>query len=231
MPVYPILTLDLQLTADPWDFALTERMRIDAHWAALTTANPGLWNGEVLMCGHVTLVDGALKARFIRSDYASLVAWRDWAWEASKALNGFGSAAVMSCEGALLFGRMAAHTLNAGRVYPPGGSLEPGDVLADGRVDVSGSIARELAEETGLDVKDAEQGGFLAIFDDRRRLALAQILRFPNSSAKLAERVRDYIAREHKPELAGVEMIVRRSQIDASMPGFAQELAQHLLPD
>jgi 8-oxo-dGTP pyrophosphatase MutT (NUDIX family) len=230
MPVYPILALDLKLTAEPWDFALAQRERIDAHWVTLTTANPGLWNGEVLMCREARLADGGLSARFIRSDYASLVAWRDWNWDASHVLNCFGSAAVISRDGALLFGRMAAHTLNAGRVYPPGGSLEPSDVMADGSVDVRGSIARELAEEAGLDAEEAEEGGFLAIFDDRRRLALAQILRFPQSSARLAERVRDYLASEHKPELAGIEMIKRRAQVDTTMPGFAQELARHLLP-
>ena len=74
MPVYPILSLDLQLTPDPWDFALAERERIDAHWATLTMANPGLWNGEVLMCSKAMLAEGGLSARFIRSDYASLVA-------------------------------------------------------------------------------------------------------------------------------------------------------------
>jgi 8-oxo-dGTP pyrophosphatase MutT (NUDIX family) len=231
MPVYPILTLDLQLTPDPWDFALAQRARIDAHWAKLVGANPGLWNGEVLMCNRVTLVDGAFKGRFIRSDFASLVAWRDWGLEASDALNCFGSAVVMSKDGALLYGRMADHTLNAGRIYPPGGSLEPADVTADGRVDVLGSIERELAEETGLDVKDAEQGGFLAVFDDQRRVAIAQILRYPQSSSHLAAKVRDFLASERKPELAGIEMIARRAQIDTSMPGFAQELAQHLLPD
>jgi len=94
-----------------------------------------------------------------------------------------------------------------------------------------GSIERELGEETGLDVKDAEQGGYLAIFDNQRRVAIAQILRYPHSSPHLARKVRDYLASEHKPELAGIEMIARRSQIDATMPGFAQELARHLLPD
>jgi len=230
MPVYPILALDLQLTADPWDFALAERQRIDAHWVTLTAANPGLWNGEVLMCSKVTLADGEFCARFIRSDFASLVAWRDWGLQATDAFNVFGSAVVVSADGGLLYGRMAAHTLNAGRIYPPGGSLEPADVTADGKVDVLGSIERELAEETGLDVKDAEQGGFLAVFDDQRRVAIAQLLRYPHSSAHLARKVRDYLDSEDNPELAGVEMISRRSQIDTTMPGFAQELACHLLP-
>ncbi len=231
MPVYPILSLNLQITPDPWDFALAERERIDAYWARLVTANPGLWNGEVLMCSHVNLAGGVLEGRFIRSDFASLAAWRDWGLQATDAFNVFGSAVVVSDDGALLYGRMASHTLNAGRIYPPGGSLEPADLTADGNVDVLGSIERELAEETGLEVKNAEQGGLLAIFDDRCRVAIAQILRYPHSSAHLAQKVNAYLASEHKPELAGIEVIARRSQIDTRMPGFAQELALHLLPD
>jgi len=231
MPVYPILSLDLKLTADRWDFALAERERIEAHWRTLIAANPGLWNGDVLMCAKAEITETSLTARFIRADFAGLAAWRDWGWRMTEALNCFGSAAVLSAEGALLYGRMASHTLNAGRVYPPGGSLEPADVQADGSVDVRGSIARELAEETGLDANEAEQGGYLAIFDDHRRLAIAQLLRFPQSSAHLAQQVRDYIAAERKPELAGVTMLTSRTQIDSSMPGFAQELARCLLQD
>jgi len=231
MPVYPILSLDLKLTDDRWDFALNESDRIAAHWAELKAANPGLWNGDVLMCAKADISGAVLSARFIRADFASLAAWRDWGWRMTEALNCFGSAAVLSAEGALLYGRMASHTLNAGRVYPPGGSLEPADVQADGSVDVQGSITRELAEETGLDAHEAEQGGYLAIFDDHRRLAIAQLLRFPHSSAYLAQRVRDYIAAERKPELADVMLLARKSQIAASMPGFAQELARHMLPD
>ena len=97
------------------------------------------------MCSRAMLIGGGLEARFIRSDFASLAAWRDWGLQASDTLNCFGSAVVMSQDGARLYGRMADHTLNAGRIYPPGGSLEPADVTADGRVEVLGSIERELA--------------------------------------------------------------------------------------
>jgi 8-oxo-dGTP pyrophosphatase MutT (NUDIX family) len=229
MSVYPILTLDLKFTADSWDFALSEREGIEAYWAKLKAATPDLWNGDVLMCSEATIAGTTLTARFFQSDFASLVAWRDWGWPRTRALNCFGSAAVLSSDGALLYGRMAAHTLNSGRVYPPGGSLEPNDVLADGRVDVPGSIARELAEETGLNVREAEDSGFVAVFDERNRVGIAQLLRFPLTSAQISQRVRDFLGADPKAELADIVMLERGSQADATMPEFAQELARYLL--
>jgi len=231
MSVYPILTLDLKFTADPWDFALAEREGIEAYWAKLKAASPGLWNGDVLMCSEASVDGTSLSARFFRSDFASLVAWRDWGWPSTRALNCFGSAAVLSSDGALLYGIMAAHTLNSGRAYPPGGSLEPSDVLPDGRVDVLGSISRELAEETGLDVREAEDAGLVAVFDERNRVGIAQRLRFPFTSTELSRRVRDFLAADPKAELADVMLLTRGSQADATMPEFAQELARFLLPD
>jgi 8-oxo-dGTP pyrophosphatase MutT (NUDIX family) len=230
MSVYPILALDLKLTDDPWDFALSERDGIEAYWAKVTAKTPGLWNGDVLMCSEATVTGMTLSARFFRADFASLIAWRDWGWPRTSSLNCFGSAAVLSTDGALLYGRMAGHTVNGGRVYPPGGSLEPNDVLADGRVDVLGSISRELAEETGLDVREAEDAGFVAVFDDRRRVGIAQVLRFPLTSTQLSRRVRDFLAADPKAELADIQLLTHGSQADATMPEFAQELARHLLP-
>ena len=201
---------------------------IGEHWAAVTAATPGLWNGEVLMCSQARLDCTTLRARFIRTDFASLVAWRDWGWPLTEAINCFGSAMVLSADGALLYGRMGAHTLNAGRVYPPGGSLDLDDVKGDGYVDVLGSIARELAEETGLDVRDAEDGGLVAIFDEQR-LAIAQILRFQHPGIILEQRINDFLAAEPKPELAGIVRLGSRSEIDGAMPGFARKLAHLLL--
>lgn len=230
MSVYPILALDLKLTDDAWDFALSERYGIEAYWAKVTAATPGLWNGDVLMCSEAMVEGTTLSARFFRADFASLLAWRDWGWPRTSSINCFGSAAVLSSDGALLYGRMAGHTVNGGRVYPPGGSLEPNDVLADGRVDVSGSISRELAEETGLDVREAEDTGFVAVFDDRRRVGIAQVLRFPLTSTQLSRQVRDFLDADPKAELADVVMLTHGSQADATMPEFAQELARYLLP-
>jgi 8-oxo-dGTP pyrophosphatase MutT (NUDIX family) len=225
-----ISTLDLRHTADRWVFADRERARIDAHWALLAAANPALWNGQVLMCHAVELADECLEGRFLTTDFASFVAWRDWGRPDQAICNCFGSAVVISNDGALIYGRMSQATLNPGKVYPPGGSLEPRDIKADGTVDMLGSIERELEEETGLKAGEASSGEWIAIRDGLW-LALAQIYRFDAAADAIAKRVCVHIAHAEEDELDGVEIIRSRSQIDSRMPAYAAEIARHFLAD
>jgi 8-oxo-dGTP pyrophosphatase MutT (NUDIX family) len=223
----PINFLDLKLRPGSWSFAEAERLRIAEHWRKLADDNPKIWNGDVLICTNVELRDGGLKGDFLKTDYASFVAWRDWGWPDKTVCNVFGSAAVLSSDRAVLYGRMAGHTLNAGKIYPPGGSLEMMDVTADGRVDVMGSITRELEEETGLEAADAEKGELLAIFDERR-LSVAQVFRFVDAAEALAARVRQYLRSAHEDELSDIEIIDSSSQFDSTTPPYAIALARYL---
>jgi 8-oxo-dGTP pyrophosphatase MutT (NUDIX family) len=222
----PITSLDLGLRPGAWAFADAEKARIKDHWQKLAGEYPKIWNGDVLICTHVGLENGGLKGDFLKTDYASFVAWRDWGWPDKTVCNVFGSAAVVSADKNVLYGRMAGHTLNAGKVYPPGGSLEMTDVMADGRVDVMGSITRELEEETGLKAADAEWGQLLAIFDEHR-VSVAQVFRFADSAEKLAARVRDYLHAGHEDELSDIVIIDSTTTFDATMP-YAVALARYL---
>src|SRR5205823_7496276 len=130
----------------------------------------------------------------------------------------------------LIYGRMSQATLNPGRVYPPGGSLEPSDIKPDGTVDVLGSMIRELAEETGLKAADAAWGEWIAISDDYR-LALARAYRFDLPAEEIVERIDLYLANASEEELEGVETIRSRSQIDSRMPRYAAEIVRHFLSD
>jgi hypothetical protein len=121
---------------------------------------------------------------------------------------------------------MGGHTLNAGQLYPPSGSLEPRDVLSDGTIDLAGSLAAELQEEAGLEVKAAREGAKLAIFDGQR-LAVVQALHFPQSFAEIDEGFRAHVAAEERPELVSLVAIRNASQIDSRMPGFAQEIVRY----
>lgn len=222
----PISALDLRLRPDIWTFAEAERPRIDAHWRKLADANPKIWNGDVLICTRVALEGSVLTGDFVKTDYASFVAWRDWGWPDKAVCNVFGSAAVLSSDRAVLYGRMAGHTLNAGKVYPPGGSLEMKDVTPEGRVDVMGSIIRELEEETGLKASDARRGELLAIFD-AHRLSVAQVFHFAETAAVLADRVRRYLPTAHEDELSDIEIITSQTQLSHTMP-YAAALARYL---
>ena len=226
MPV-PISSFDLRLHAGTWSFAEAEKPRIAEHWRKLADANPRIWNGDVLICAETRIADTVLTGRFIKTDYASFVAWRDWGWPDKTVSNLFGSAIVHSSDNALLYGRMAGHTLNAGKIYPPGGSLEMKDVSADGHVDVMGSLIRELAEETGLDAAHAERGELLAIIDGPR-LSVAQVFRFASPAERLAEQVRRYLRDGHEDELSDIEIVRASSQFDSTMPDYAVAIARYL---
>jgi 8-oxo-dGTP pyrophosphatase MutT (NUDIX family) len=222
----PIKSLDLHLRPGAWDFAAAESLRINEHWRKLADNNPKIWNGDVLICTQVELKGSVLAGDFVRTDYASFVAWRDWGWPDKSVCNVFGSAAVLSADKAVLYGRMAGHTLNAGKIYPPGGSLEMKDVTEDGRVDVMGSITRELEEETGLKAADAEWGELLAIFDEHR-VSVAQVFHFADTAEAMAGRIRHYLSSAHEDELSDIEIITATSRFDSTMP-YAVTLARYL---
>jgi hypothetical protein len=220
--------LDLRLGAGGWAFATVERKRIDAHWQSCAEANPRLWNGDVLICTGAEVTAGILSARFAMTDYASFIAWRDWGWPDPSVRNCFGVPAVTSADGALLFGIMGSHTLNSGRAYPPSGSLEARDVLADGSVDIRGSIRTELLEETGLDAGLARPGRMLAIFEGQR-LAVVEQLSLPLDFAEIEAAFQRHTQGDPNPELMGIEAIRSSSQIDSRMPGYAQEIIRLFL--
>jgi 8-oxo-dGTP pyrophosphatase MutT (NUDIX family) len=207
---------------------------VERHWAEAVARNPRLWNGRVLGTlapgrpGGIAIEAGVLTACAIEWSFAEFLAWRDWGYPEIGVRNLFGSAAILSDDGALVYGVMGGHTANAGRVYPPGGSLEPRDVTGDGRVDVLRSIAIELGEETGLDPADAGTGPLLAIFDGPR-VSIARVFRFGGEADAIAGRIRRFIAADPDAELADVAIIRAQDVGDPRLPPYAAMLAAHLL--
>ncbi len=211
------------------------RARIAAHWRTAVAENPALWNGRVFGTrapgtpGGLRVEDGVLKGEAVGWDFASFLAWRDWGFPEIGIRNLFGSALVMAADGALIYGVMGAHTANAGRIYPPGGSLEPRDVTDGGRIDVFRSIEIELQEETGLDHRDAVVLSTHVAFDGPR-VSVGRLFRFAEPSTVLAARIRAFLVAEADPELADVAVL--RSPEDATserFPPYARLFADHLL--
>ena len=187
-----------------------------------------MWNGTILMARDVAITDGVLTASCFRSDYASFVAWRDWGFPDTSVYNCFGSPLILSSDGALIYGRMAGHTLNAGLCYPPSGSLDLDDIKPGGNVDVLASIRRELTEETGLNAGDAVAGDLLVVFD-KQRISVSQPLHFDRPARELAESIHHAVAEQSNPELDDV-VVLRPGFVPTSqMPDYAMHLAQHLL--
>lgn len=224
----PVQVLDIRMTRETWAFEERYRNDIEENWRRLVSENPYLWNGRVLKLTDWHLEGGRFEGRMVDTAYAAFLAWRDWGYPDPGVRNLFGSAVVRSSDGALIFGRMAAHTATAGLCYPPGGNLDHADITADGAVDIEGSIARELAEETGLDARAAEKQGLVAVFDGPR-ISISAILAFPMSADEVVEKVALHNRRFERPELAGVVPIFPGGDISGlPMPPFARMLADNL---
>lgn len=227
--VVPITGLDLRLSERGWDFADAERKAIAAHWQELVTAKPGLWNGTVLLCREAEVAGGVLSARFMVTDYASFVAWRDWGRPDTSVWSCFGVPLVISADGGLLIGVMGGWTLNAGKAYPPSGSLEPRDVMPDGTIDLPGSMATELHEETGLVLAEAVPGEMVAVFDGPR-IAVVRRHVFPHPFAVIETRFHHHAATDPHRELERIEAVWNSSQVDPRMPPYAVSIIRHFLP-
>ena len=70
----------------------------------------------------------------------------------------FAHAIPVTSDGALIAIRMGARTANPGRVYFAAGSFDPQD-FPGSKVDVDLNMAREVAEETGLDIAGLPRDG------------------------------------------------------------------------
>jgi hypothetical protein len=227
--VRPLARLAIGFRDTVPDFATARRTEIAARWTAAVAGNPALFNGTVLLFEDLALGGDTLSATAVPVDYATfsaLLAWRDDA----RLTNVFGAAAIMSADGDLLLGRMGAATDDAGTIKLVGGTPDMSDVR-DGRVDILGSIGREMTEETGLRAEDAVASDGLLLVTDPPFCAVAQVLRFPQSTEALVRDIRAFLAGETDPELSGVAVARTRSDdVVLGSPRYTRAIARHLLP-
>jgi len=204
----------------PWPFALERRAEIAAHFATLQGEGSEVWNGRVLLVNGYSVAAGVMRGTCFETDYASFIAWRDWDFPDRAVANVFAAAALRSADGAYLLGEMAPQTANAGLVYFPCGTPDPSDIDAGGRLDLAGSLGRELREETGIDIATLEAEPGWCLVRDRGYLALIKRLTARVGAEELRGRVLRHLAGERQPELCGVRIVRSRSDVDQRMPRF-----------
>ncbi|WP_346894350.1 GNAT family N-acetyltransferase [uncultured Roseibium sp.] len=229
--IFPLKSVKLTMDRNaPWAFERRHAGEIETHWTELCRKNPTLWNGRTLKLAGYTLTDGHFTGTCRECSYAAFLTWRDWGAPDLDTYNIFGSAVLRSSDGALLYGVMSENTANAGRIYPPGGNLDPSDIRADGNVDILGAIFRELEEETGLCVDDITTGPLYAIMDGPR-ISIARVLDVPLASEPLRERILTHSMESEEQELSDIR-ILRHPQdlVSPNFVPFARDIAKMLLP-
>ena len=192
------------------DHETANRAAIDADWERRIMANPTLFNGDTVLGARWSVTDDGLEIACRKTDYATLIHWLSTPGAntdsgsllGGEAVHFFANAVITGSDGKVVMGRMAGHTFNAGRVYMPSGSFDPDDFIG-GVADFAGNMRREVAEETGVDLGEAEAGNWSAVVG-KGRIAVFRPYRFEVPAEELAERARKWLATEGDGELADI---------------------------
>jgi 8-oxo-dGTP pyrophosphatase MutT (NUDIX family) len=225
--VLPVDRLVLGYSAWEWPFAHEHRREIDRHFAKLQRAKPALYNGRVLMLRDYALDARVFRGRWFETDFASLLAWRDWGFPDRTVNNSFAMGALRGSDGGFLLGEMGAHTANAGKIYFPAGTPEPEDVTR-GSVDLLSNVMREVAEETGLRPSDLRPRPGWFTVQAGPRVAQMKLLQTAVPAAELRERIVSFLATQEQPELAEIHIVHSLTDLTDAMPPFVTAFLRHV---
>ena len=217
--IHRVTSLDLAVQPWSWPFAEERRADIEAHFALQQREKPKLWNGRVLLGRNPVFAGDRLTASYFETDFASFLAWRDWGFPDKDVFNGFGMGALLASDGAFALGEMGQHTSNAGRIYFPSGTPDLDDIK-DSAVDIEGSVARELEEETGLTAAEYRGEAHWHCVFTGPAVAMIRILRVDLPGDALRARIEANLALQPSPELAAIHLVRGVGDLNAAMPRF-----------
>lgn len=217
--IHRVTVLDLPVRQSLWPFAQARRADIDVYFTGEQRLRPKIWNGRILLARNPVFTDGRFGADYFETDFASFLAWRDWGFPDSDVFNGFGMGALRSADGAFVLGEMGQHTANAGRIYFPSGTPDLDDVR-EGAVDIAGSVAREVLEETGLNEADYTADAHWDCVVSGAAIAMIRILSVDMPGEALRKRIEATLARQPQPELSAIHLVRGTGDLTAAMPRF-----------
>jgi 8-oxo-dGTP pyrophosphatase MutT (NUDIX family) len=219
--------LDLAFSSSAsWAFSTQRRAEIDAHFEQAKRKQP-LWNGRVLMMHQSGISGSVFHGALLESDFASLLAWRDWGFPDRAIRNCFAQAALRGSDGGFVMGVMSAHTANAGQVYFPSGTPDPSDIIGD-RVDLDASVARELLEETGLIAADFTLDPGWFVVQREPAVAMMKIMQASEPAEALRGRIRAWLETQKEPELADIVIVHGPDDLDPRARDYAVAFLRHI---
>lgn len=225
--VIPCDRLNFHFVPRLWAYSDTNREAINEHFTNKRRGRPKMWNGRVLVAYEHTVREGVCVGSYLETDFASFDAWRDWGRPPAGIFDCFSAAVVRTGDGAFLTGVMGPDMANAGFIYFPCGTPDPGDIV-NGRVDLEGSALRELREETGLEPQELEPlPGWLVVFSGSW-IMHAKILRSRRAADDIRAQILDHLSAQTEPELADICIVREPADIDPMMPPFVTTLLRHM---
>lgn len=224
--IVPVDVVDVRLDPEPHPFETANAAAIEENWRAETRANPSLFDGTVVLLSRLAYDAGRFEGRCHAVRYATFMHWRR---ERANTAAGhvFAHAMLVSRDNALVAIRMAANTVNAGRIYFAAGSFEPVD-FADGAADVDFNMIREVAEETGLDISSVRRGVRYYALSTERGTVLFRRYFLDENADQIARRIEVFVAGEMDPEISGPVIIRSADDLpDGLMPHMKPLIEWH----
>jgi 8-oxo-dGTP pyrophosphatase MutT (NUDIX family) len=223
--VLPVDVVDVVLDPAPHPFEIDNAEAIRQNWQIELQARPALFDGTVVLLSEFGYADRRLYGRCHAVRYATFMYWRRE--RAGTAAHAFAHPVLVASDNALVAIRMAAHTVNAGRVYFAAGSFEPED-FPGGRVDLHHNMAREVLEETGLDLDKARRGALCHALSTDKGTVIFRRYHLDMPADAIAARIAGFVAGESEPEIEGPVIIRHTDDLpDGLMPHMKPLIEWH----
>lgn len=219
--ILPVDVVDVRLDPRPHPFERDNAEAIAANWATEKALRPALFDGTMVLLSELVYAENSLVGRCHAIRFSTFMLWRKMK-PVTSAEHAFAHAMLISSDNALVAIRMGAHTANAGKVYFAAGSFEPED-FRDGLVDLDYNMAREVREETGLDLGQAHREERCHALSVESGTVIVRCYRMAETADELAERIRQFVAADSDPEIEG-PVVIR------GMHDLPENLMPHMRP-
>ncbi|MGA9599496.1 MAG: NUDIX hydrolase [Methylocystis sp.] len=228
--------LDCRLVEHRLDLSEGDERRVEEFWRDQTSRNPSLYDGRILLARRAEpLVDASgqrtLEVEFFEAPFSRFYAWKQFGQPDWGVLNCFSAPALRSSDGAFLAGEMGRDHSQPGLIYFPCGTPDHDDVVGS-RVDLTGCLIRELAEETGVQIDERDLAPVWRIISVKKQRACLRIVTLGSDAQSEVEKVERHIRSQQKPELAGMRVFRRRADLaEPRLTVFMKAFLESVLED
>lgn len=206
--VFPVVGTDLRVLEGPHPILARHTPEIEANWVRERAANPSLFNGQMVLQHRLSVDSGTILGEGYLAPYAAFLWWRN-TLRPPVACHLAAIPVIETSDGAVIAVRMGERTANPGKVYCAAGSIDASDIKEDARgqvCDVPGNMRREVLEETGLDIAEADAGPYQAL-SIRGAVTLFRRIRFAETSDAILSRIHQYVETAEEEEIDGAVAI------------------------
>lgn len=205
--VVRVSACDCRIADYDWPYIHEHRAAIDRHWNEVTAQKSSLFDGLVFVTSAYAIDGDRLGMTIFETRFRNYVHWRHQGFRTAGVVDGFGSAIIKTADDAILLVRQQPGHLNEGLHYFPSGFIDRNDVNSGGRVDLAASVAREVAEETGLTDRELRREAGFVMVRAGPLLAICTEFASPLSADAMSQQIAGYLAREADPEVAAMTFV------------------------